>query len=254
MNSKIQLFQNEEFGRIRAVEIDGQPWFVGKDVAEALGYSNSRKALGDHVDVEDKGVTNCDTPGGLQQLNVINESGLYSLILSSKLPTAKQFKRWVTSEVLPSIRKHGAYMTDGAMDAAVKDPGFINRLISVLRDERDKNTALQEHLIAVVPKARYCELILQTTNTVPIGLIAKDYGMSAVTFNKLLNGLHIQYRLGGTWVLYQQYAGKGYTRSYTFRASPYTTSVQTNWTQKGRLFLYELLREYGIMPMVECCA
>ena len=109
MTNQIQVFNNTEFGNIRTLEINGEPYFVGKDVATALGYSNSRKAIGDHVDDEDKGVTNCDTLGGNQQITVINESGLYSLIFASKLPSAKRFKRWVTSEVLPMLRKTGKY-------------------------------------------------------------------------------------------------------------------------------------------------
>ena len=107
--NQLQIFENKEFGKIRTVEINNEPYFVGKDVADILGYTNARKALTDHVDEDDKGVTKCDTLGGSQNMTVINESGLYSLILSSKLPTAKKFKRWVTSEVLPSIRKHGMY-------------------------------------------------------------------------------------------------------------------------------------------------
>lgn len=110
---EVTVFKNlvhPEFGELRTVEIDGEPWFVGKDVAEALGYSNARKAVLVHVDAEDKGVTKWDTLGGTQQMTIINESGLYSLILSSKLPSAKEFKHWVTSEVLPSIRKNGAYI------------------------------------------------------------------------------------------------------------------------------------------------
>ena len=105
----LTVFENPEFGAIRTVELDGEPWLVGKDVAEALGYTNPRKALIDHVDDEDKGVTKCYTPGGDQDMTIINESGLYSLVLSSKLPTARKFRRWVTSEVLPSIRKTGGY-------------------------------------------------------------------------------------------------------------------------------------------------
>ncbi|WP_406242012.1 Bro-N domain-containing protein [Tissierella carlieri] len=110
--SNLQIFRNNEFGEIRVIEKDGEPWLVGKDVANSLGYSNSRKAISDHVDVEDKGVTICDTPGGKQEMTIINESGFYSLVLSSKLPTAKKFKRWVTSEVLPSIRKEGKYIVE----------------------------------------------------------------------------------------------------------------------------------------------
>lgn len=107
--NELQIFKNEEFGEVRSLNIGGEPWFVGKDVADILRYTNSRKAINDHVDDEDKGVTKCDTLGGKQDLIIINESGLYSLILSSKLPTAKKFKRWVTSEVLPAIRKTGNY-------------------------------------------------------------------------------------------------------------------------------------------------
>ncbi len=107
--NEIRTFENSEFGKIRTLEINGEPYFIGRDVTEILGYSNSRKALSDHVDEEDKGVTKCDTLGGTQTMTVINESGLYSLVLSSKLPSAKAFKRWVTSEVLPAIRKHGTY-------------------------------------------------------------------------------------------------------------------------------------------------
>lgn len=108
----LEIFKNEEFGEVRVVVIEGNPWFVGKDITQILGYSNSRKAISDHVDNEDKGVTKCDTLGGAQNLTVINESGLYSLIISSKLPTAKKFKRWVTSEVLPTIRKTGGYINN----------------------------------------------------------------------------------------------------------------------------------------------
>lgn len=107
--TELQIFNSEEFGDMRTVTIDNEPWFVGKDVAEALGYSNSRKALADHVHEDDKGVTKCDTPGGKQDLSIINESGLYALIFGSKLESAKRFKHWVTAEVLPTIRKTGGY-------------------------------------------------------------------------------------------------------------------------------------------------
>lgn len=130
--NEIQVFNNLEFGNIRTVTIDNEPWFVGKDIAEALGYSNSRKALIDHVDNEDKGVTNRYTPGGKQNLIIINESGLYSLILSSKLPNAKKFKRWVTSEVLPAIRKTGHYEAPGYAPKATSIGEVVN-LIKITR-------------------------------------------------------------------------------------------------------------------------
>mgnify|MGYP002522780496 CR=1 FL=1 len=128
----LQIFSNSEFGNIRTVTIDGEPWFVGKDIAEALGYSNSRDALAKRVDAEDKGVANCDTPSGIQNMTVINESGLYSLILSSKLPNAKKFKRWVTSEVLPAIRKTGHYEAPGYAPKATSIGEVVN-LIKITR-------------------------------------------------------------------------------------------------------------------------
>lgn len=115
MRNEIKVFENKEFGAVRTVEIDGEPWFIGKDVAEILGYSNPRDAISKHIDDEDKGVAKCDTLGGNQKLSIINESGLYSLILLSKLPTAKSFKRWVTSEILPTIRKTGGYVSNAEM-------------------------------------------------------------------------------------------------------------------------------------------
>ena len=131
--NKIKVFENPEFGSIRTVERNGEPWLAGKDVAAALGYSNPRKAIADHVDEEDKGVTNCYTLGGNQNMTVINESGLYSLILSSRLPTAKKFKHWVTGEVLPSIRKHGAYATAPTLERMISDPDFAIRLFGELK-------------------------------------------------------------------------------------------------------------------------
>ena len=132
--SKIQLFTNEELDmKVRVVEINGEGWLVGKDVAEVLGYKNPRKALLDHVDVEDKGVTKCDTLGGSQEMTVINESGLYSLVLRSKLPVAKKFKRWVTSEVLPSIRKHGMYATDDLLN----DPDLMIKAANKIKEEKE---------------------------------------------------------------------------------------------------------------------
>lgn len=134
----IKIFENREFGSIRTVAQDGEPWFVGKDVAEALGYSNSRKAISDHVANEDKGVTKRDTLGGAQTITIINESGLYSLILSSKLPTAKEFKRWITSEVLPSIRKTGGYNADATMQSVVQTLATMQRVLEAQQEINKK--------------------------------------------------------------------------------------------------------------------
>lgn len=139
----LQVFANPEFGEIRTVEINGEPWLVGKDVAAALGYSNPRKALADHVDDEDKGVTKCDTLGGSQEMTIINESGLYSLILFSKLPGAKKFKRWVTSEVLPAIRRTGSY------HAPVSEAELLVRLAQANWEQEQRISALEQKVDAL---------------------------------------------------------------------------------------------------------
>lgn len=139
-----QVFENEQFGRVWCIEIDGEPWFAGRDVATALGYANPRKALADHVDSDDKGVTKRDTLGGPQDLTIINESGLYSLILSSKLPAAKDFKRWITHDVIPSIRRHEMYITPQMAEKILADPDIMIRILQELKAERNKNAALDK--------------------------------------------------------------------------------------------------------------
>ena len=180
----LTVFTNPEFGSVRTVELDGEPWLVGKDVAEALGYTNPRKALDDHVDAEDKmqgdGVTIRDSIGRDQHPTIINESGLYSLVLSSKLPGAKRFRRWVTSEVLPSIRRHGAYMTPDAVQQALADPDFLYRLVTGLRDEHAARLAaeadcqaLAEENEAARPKARFADAVADSDRCILVGDLAK---------------------------------------------------------------------------------
>jgi Prophage antirepressor len=252
MKNQMQIFENTEFGKIRVITIDGQPWFVGKDITDILGYTNSRKALIDHVDAEDKNtVTIRDGIPGNPNKTIVNESGLYSLILSSKLPQAKAFKRWVTAEVLPTVRKHGAYATSDTLDDMLRNPKFAEALIRKLAAEREKTAALEDLAEELAPKALYCDLILQSKNAVPVSLIAKDYGMSATAFNRLLYGFTIQYPVAGTWLLYQEYAGRGYTHTRTYRVNDSTSAMHTCWTQKGRLFLYETLKSCGILPLIE---
>lgn len=260
--NELQIFENPEFGSIRTITINNEPWFVGKDVAEALGYSNPRDALKKHVDPEDKGVANCDTLGGSQELTIINESGVYSLVFGSKLPTAKEFKHWVTSEVLPSIRKHGAYMTPETLEAAILNPDYLIQLATALKDEREKRKLLetenaqQKQIIGELkPRADYTDRILSNKGLVTITQIAKDYGMSGRKMNKILEDLHVQYKQSGQWLLYAEYHDKGYTHSKTIDitrkdGSPDVT-METKWTQKGRLFIYELLKGEGILPIIE---
>ena len=181
----IQIFQNAEFGSVRTADINGVPYFVGKDVAEILGYSNTRKALLDHVDEEDKtdGVTIRDSIGREQAPVLINESGLYSLILSSKMPNARRFKRWVTSEILPTIRKHGVYATD----ELIANPDLAIAAFTALKEEREKNrlleqtTAVQKQQIAEMkPKASYYDVVLNCKDLISTSTVAKDYGKSAI--------------------------------------------------------------------------
>ena len=261
MNTKLQTW-NYESSEIRTIEKDGEPWFVGKDVATILEYSNPRKALADHVDAEDKGVTKCDTLGGVQDLTIINESGLYSLVLSSKLPNAKKFKRWVTNEVLPSIRKHGAYMTEQMLERALTSPDFLIELATQLKAEQEQRkqlettVAVQEQQIAELqPKASYYDVVLNCKDLLSITSIAKDYGKSGVWLNRYLHQNGVQYKQGNNWLLYQKYAEKGYTstKTQTFPGADgqQHTKVHTYWTQKGRLFIYDLLKANGLLPLIE---
>ncbi|MDL2232052.1 phage antirepressor [Ruminococcaceae bacterium OttesenSCG-928-L11] len=252
IDNQIQQFQHEEFGSIRTINIDGEPWFVGKDVAGALGYSDTFGALKKHVDDEDR--QNCRN-GSFETSNrgitIINESGLYSLILSSKLPAAKKFKRWVTGTVLPSIRRHGAFFTPETLAAMLDSPEFTRKILETVQAENSESEVLRQQVAVLAPKARYYDIILQSKSLVQTSIIAKDYGLSAVRFNRLLHDLGIQYRMGNTWLLYQEYAGEGYTKSRTYRASENTSVIHTYWTQRGRLFLYERLKQEGIIPRLE---
>jgi len=166
MNS-LQKFNNPEFGTIRSTTINGEPWFIGKDVAQVLEYNNPRDAIRNHVDSEDKGVAKCDTLGGAQEFTVINESGLYSLILQSKMPKARQFKRWVTSEVLPSIRKNGGYI---AGQETLTDDELLAKALTVAMkkiEDRDKQIAMMK------PKEIFADAVATSANSILIGDLAK---------------------------------------------------------------------------------
>jgi len=266
MQNQLQVFENKEFGKIRIIEIDGQPWFVGKDVCDVFGDSHYRRSIG-ALDDDEKGVTQIDTPGGRQKMGIISESGLYSLLFIMKPTKArgmgseyiteremklKNFRRWVTHDVLPSIRKHGAYITDDTLRKMAEDNDFTNSLINRLADEKVKTSALLGKIEQLAPKALYYDLILQCENTVQTSIIAKDYGMTCASFNKMLHGFKIQYRVGDkTWLLYKEHANKGYTLTRTYHVNDTYSKIHTYWTQSGRRFLYDLLKQYGIIPEVE---
>lgn len=262
----VKLWQYESHD-VRTIEKDGEPWFVGKDVADILGYSNTRDALAKRVDAEDKmdGVAICDSIGREQTPVFINESGLYSLILSSKLPDAKKFKRWVTSEVLPSIRKHGAYMTESTLEKVLTSPDFLIQLATQLKTEQEQRRKLEttvavqnQQIAELQPKANYYEVVLNCKDLLSITSIAKDYGKSGTWLNKYLHEKGVQYKQGKIWLLYQKYAEKGYTstKTQTFPGNDgqQHTKVHTYWTQQGRLFIYELLKSNDILPLIEQAA
>ena len=253
---ELQIFKNAELGSVRSTMINGEPYFVGKDVAEILGYKDTSDAMRRHVDDEDK-LTRCFTDSGQsREMYVINESGLYSLILSSKLPTAK---RWVTSEVLPAIRRHGLY----AVDDMLNNPDALIESLQAYKAERVQRLALEaenaiqkQQLIEMQPKASYYDVVLNSPDLVSITEISKDYGWSAQRMNDYLHTKGVQFKQGGRiWILYQKHAEKGYTstKTHTYPATDGTihTKVHTYWTQKGRLFIYDLLKADGILPIIE---
>lgn len=248
----LAVFNNPDFGSVRTLMVGDVPYFVGKDLTTILGYANPSKALSDHVDEEDK--LNNDSLSSLGQRGgwLINESGLYSLILSSKMPNAKKFKRWVTNDVLPSIRKHGVYATNDFIKKSLEDPAWAISVLQELQAKEEKIAIQAQQISEMQPKASYYDLILQNKSTLPITKIAKDYGMSGRKMNDLLHDLGIQYKMGKTWILYQEYADQGYTQSRTFAIDDEKSAMHTYWTQKGRLFLYDLLKsKKGILPVIE---
>ena len=199
----IKIFESQEFGQVRTVDVDGEPWLVGKDVAEALGYENPARAIRSHVDEDDKGETEMVTPGGRQTAIIINESGLYSLVLSSKLPTAKKFKRWITSEVLPSIRKHGLYATAETVDKMLADPDTAIRLLGEIKAEREKRRQLEEQADRDRPKVLFAEAVATSSSSILVGALAKILRQNGVDIgqNRLFewmrkNGYLIQRRGG----------------------------------------------------------
>lgn len=265
MNTKIQLFDFKG-QQVRTLLIDEEPYFIGKEVAEVLGYKDLSRAVNQHVDREDrKSLSRKDSGDSLHSLwtsdndwtnkVVINESGLYSLIMASQLPEAKKFKHWVTSEVLPAIRKHGAYMTSEKIEEILSDPDTIIKLATDLKAEREGRLIAEQRVNELTPKATYYDLVLKNESLVTITQIAKDYGMSGREMNSKLHDLKVQYKQGSTWLLYSKYQKTGWTHSDTIvvdRADGTKKAVmQTKWTQKGRLGLYELLKNNGVLPLIE---
>ena len=257
----LQIFNSDEFGEIRTIEIDGKPYFVGTDVAKALGYKDTVNALKQHC----RGVVKHHLTDSLcrnQEASFIPEGDLYRLIMKSKLPSAEKFESWVMDEVLPSIRKHGAYMTEQVIEKALTSPDFLIQLATQLKEEQEKRklaeseVKMKNQIISELkPKADYYDEILKNPGLVTITQIAKDYGMSGKKMNDILHSLGIQYKQSGQWLLYDRYSKNGYTHSETVDITRSDgrpdVKMNTKWTQKGRIFLYNTLKEKDILPVIE---
>lgn len=254
-NVEVWVFEGST---VRTVQMNGEPWWVLKDVCGVLDISNSRN-ISARLDDDEKGVYLMDTPGGAQNMTIISESGLYATIMRSDKPQAKPFRKWVTSEVLPAIRKHGMYAIDDVLD----NPDMLINALLELKEERAKTKTLEQtvavqtqQIAELQPKASYYDKVLECNDLVPISIIAKDYGWSANHMNQVLHEKGVQYKQGGKiWLLYQKYAEMGLTSTKTYYyddANGHGHVVpHTHWTQKGRLFIYDLLKEDGILPIME---
>ena len=246
MATTVQVFDNNDFGTIRTINDGGRVLFCGKDVATALGYVNTKDALARHC----KGVVKrypLDTPGGTQHFVFIAEGDLYRLIASSKLPAAERFESWVFDEVLPSIRRYGMY----AIDELLQNDEFLEEAIRTLRVERLARLAAEQALLEAAPKISYYDIVLKSSSLLTTTEIAKDYGLSAKRLNQMLHDAGVQFKQSGRWFLYAKHAQQGYTQSKTHEYDEGRTRTHMYWTQKGRLFIYDLLKAQGVLPVIE---
>lgn len=248
----VKIFENPEFGRVRTTVIDGEPWFVAADVCHALDIGNPSDAL-NRLDDDERTLVSIEGASNGKPVNGVNEPGLYSLVLGSRKPEAKAFKRWITHDVIPAIRKTGGYQVPQS-PAEQMAQGIL--AAQKLLAEKDTTIAKQTQLIGELkPKADYTDRILQSKSLVTITQIAKDYGMSGAAMNAKLHEMGVIYKLGGQWLLYSKYQAKGYTHSETVDITHSDgrgdVKMNTKWTQKGRLFLYQHLKKHGILPVIE---
>lgn len=257
MNS-LQTFTNDNFGEVRTIVKDNEPWFVAADVCRSLEIGNPSDAMR-RLDEDEKALVSIEGMSrGNDLTNIINEPGLYSLVLGSRKPEARAFKRWITHEVVPTIRRHGMYATNELLD----NPDLLIEAATRIKVQREKIAALEttvavqsQQLAEAAPKVSYYDLILNCKDLISISKIAKDYGMSAVKMNETLRELGIQFRQGNVWLLYQKYAAQGYTSTktheYIGNDGANHARTATYWTQKGRVWLYNKLKENGILPVIE---
>ena len=260
--NELKIFENPEFGQIRTAVKNNEPMFCLADVCRVLEIKNVSDCK---TRLRSKGVVTTDTltNGGTQKMTFIDESNLYKVIFQSRKESAERFTDWVTSEVLPSIRKNGGYISG---QETLSDDELLAKALMVAQNKiAQREAEIQElrtsvhQLDAVItdmtPKADYADRILSSTDCLTVSQIAQDYGMSAKSFNKALHAAGIQHKVGEQWILYAQHQGKGYVQN---RTHPYEksngnvgTKVYTVWSQKGRMFIYEKLKEIGVFPVME---
>ena len=253
--NEIQQFVSEKFGGLRVATRNGEPWFVAADVCKALELSDTGKAI-DRLDGDESTrieIAHPQSPGKTLEVIAVNEPGLYALVLGSRKKEAKAFKRWVTHDVIPAIRKHGAYMTDDTLKRALTEPEFLRDLADRLIEEKNKRLGLEVERAALLPKAEYYDLYMESPDLITTTTIAQNYGMEAAHFNKMLESMGIQYRSGRVWVLKKQYLDKGYMQSATYRDKDNNRETHNwnKWTPKGQKFLYDFLKERNIIPIAE---
>jgi prophage antirepressor-like protein len=266
MNNLQVIDEREVFGKsFKIYGTPDEPLFVAKDVAQWIEYNTTKEGYYDvsamlrTVDEDEKIKirTTINNPSG-SEMWFLTEDGLYEVLMQSRKPMAKKFKKKV-KEILKDIRKHGMYATDKLLDEMLKNPDYGIKLFTEYKEAKERARALElenaknKQIIGELkPKATYYDLILQNESLVPISKIAKDYGMSGRAMNKLLHDLGVQYKMGDTWLLYQKYANMGYTQSKTHAIDAERSVMHTYWTQKGRLFLYDLLKNRrNLLPMIE---
>ena len=250
--NELQIFENNEFGKIRTTSIDDKVYFCGSDVAKALGYKRPSDAISAHCRYTvNHSIPHPQSTNKQISMLFIPEGDVYRLIVNSKLPSALKFEKWVFDEVIPSIRKTGMY---AAIDY-LQSPQFLIDVAHRLQENQEQIAMLEGTVEELAPKASYCDIILGTDDLVPITLIAKDYGKTAQWLNKYLSDKGIQHKVCDTYVLNKKYADEGYTGTKTYAyfdyCNVYHSSIKTYWTQKGRMFIYELLKADGILPTME---
>jgi len=258
MNKEMQVFSYEG-SEVRTIQLDGNLWWALKDICAPLGLSNPT-IVAARLDKDE--VTKFDLGGLSGETNFVSESGLYNVIIRSDKPEARKFRRWITHEVLPAIRKTGVYATAEAAEKLLADPDFLIEALREIKAIRAKNAALSEtvsiqkqQIAEMQPKASYYDVVLNCKDAVAITTIAKDYGKSGQWLNDYLHDLGVQFKQGNIWLLYQKHAENGYTctktHSYPGNDGSVHSKVHTYWTQKGRLFIYELLKSKGWLPLIE---